>query len=438
MVTPMGKRRRVFTYKYRWTNLVAIFLPLVVMVIHRVSIGVLVIPIQEEFNLTYGLAGILNSLYFLPYFILQLPSGLAADKFSARKLVPLSTFFLGIGGILFATMPSIEVGFVARIIMGSGGAFVSLPGLRTVYQWFKKSERGKALGLFTNAGGFGNFIALGVLPFLFVILDWRIIYWILTIPVFIVAIVAYLLIRDSPEEVDFETMPTMDFGEEGQQSHEVTRISHALRTILRNKYTWPLVLGTWFISGVVWSMNFWMPSILVREKSLSIEFAGIFMILYSIGSLIGRPLMGLLFDSDVKKGYGRKRILLIGVSIYVVLLTLFILPVHWFVMYLLGFTFGIIDGVRGGPLLMIAEMFPIQWAGTASAFLNCAIFCAAFVWPIIFGFMWDIMGTGFWIIVIMVILSIIALLFYKLGEEKFSSTVVSVKRNMKKNWVAIL
>jgi len=413
----VGKGKRTFTYEYRWTNFVAIFLPLVLMVVHRVCTGVLVIPIQKEFNLTYGLAGILSSLYFLPYFILQLPSGIIADRFSARKLVPLSTFFLGVGGILFAAMPSIEVGFLARIIMGSGGAFVSLPGLRTLYQWFRESERGKALGFYTNAFGVGTFIATGVLPFLLVILDWRITYWIVTIPVFIVAIVAYLLIRDSPEEVDLEARSTMDLGEAGQESQEMTRTGYALRAILRNKYIWPLVFGTWFMSGVVYGLSFWLPSILVRERGFSLEFAGIFMILYSVGNIIGRPLMGVLFDSEAKRGLGRKRVLQIGASIYVASLAFFALPLYWLVMYVLGFIFGIMDGIRSGPLLMIAEMVPPYWAGTASAVLNVAIFCAAFVWPIIFGFMWDMTGTGFWIIVVMVVDAIIALLLYKFSEK---------------------
>jgi MFS family permease len=126
--------------------------------------------------------------------MLQIPAGLAADKWSIRKLLPTSTSIIGIGGIIFAMMPSVEIGMLARAIMGAGGAFVFLPGLKIIYQWFKRSERGLAIGIYLTAPGVAGFVATGVLPFLLG-LGWRYLYWVITIPVFIFASLAFCLLE---------------------------------------------------------------------------------------------------------------------------------------------------------------------------------------------------------------------------------------------------
>jgi len=415
------------SYRYKWVNLAICFLPYFIMFLHRVSTGVLALPIQEEFNIRYGIAGLLSSIYFLPYFILQIPAGLAADKWSVRKLLPISTSIIGIGGIIFAMMPSVEIGMLARAIMGTGGAFVFLPGLKTIYQWFKRSERGLAIGIYLIAPGAGSFVATGVLPFLLG-LGWRYLYWVITIPVFIFAVLGSLLIRDSPDKVGLEPISVIEARESGWSLPEQKKtyekppsVSYILGRIARRKYTWPLVVGFWCLGGAYWSLNFWLPSWLVRERAFATTLMGMFMMAFSIGRILGSPLIGAFFDWGQRKGVGKKPVLLAGTVLSAILLyamTLIATPENWLILNTLSFVLGILSAISNGAYLIITEMFPIQWAGASNSFTNMANVFAGFVWPMVLGSVWDMTGTAYWALMLMVTCYIMSAIFIALAKEE--------------------
>ena len=70
-------------------------------------ISTAIIPIAEQFNLSTSQTGLIMSLFFLGYSLMQIPSGWLADKIGYKKVLILSlslvavfTFAFGFGGSL--------------------------------------------------------------------------------------------------------------------------------------------------------------------------------------------------------------------------------------------------------------------------------------------------------------------------------------------------
>lgn len=140
---------------------------------------------------------------------------------------------------------SFALGFKSLVIpWGVNGYFQALgwaPGSRLLSNWWSRSERGMVYGMYTFAAGCAS--VLSFVTSLIVIevlhLEWR---WIFRLPVILMlvgGIVFYLVARERPEDVGFESPDTSVADERDQSS---ARAGDAEETSLQRYLA---VLGNW-------------------------------------------------------------------------------------------------------------------------------------------------------------------------------------------------
>lgn len=121
----------------------------------------------SRYHISYAQAGGLLSAFFLAYALFQLPSGVAADRYGARRVVLAGLLVLGVGTLLFVLSPTYGQSLVARLMTGLGGGMLYSPTVSLVANSFSRDLRGLAFGILEGSVGLGMFIPLTIFPTFF-------------------------------------------------------------------------------------------------------------------------------------------------------------------------------------------------------------------------------------------------------------------------------
>ncbi len=161
--------------KKRWLVLLIAILTYTIAVFDRMSPAVMANDIMLDLQVNAAFMGLLASAYFYPYAILQIPSGIFADKFSPRKLVSLAFALASVGTFIFALAPTASIAFVGRLIIGIGCSLILMPIYKTLSNWFSQKIYMVIVSTIL-AGATGMAAALAGVPLSFFVesFGWRI------------------------------------------------------------------------------------------------------------------------------------------------------------------------------------------------------------------------------------------------------------------------
>jgi nitrate/nitrite transporter NarK len=276
---------------------IALFLPLV----------------REDLGMSFAQAGLLSAASTFTYALGQIPAGVLADRFGPKRL-----FFIGILG---STLLSFNFGMLQtypgaianQIASGAFRALIFAPGLTLVASWFPSDRKATAMGVYVIGGVSGNILLSLVGPLLAGRYGWR--------PTFMGFAVLGICIA----------FVFLTRGREKRAAgprHPVGMLDAF--QLFRYPIMW-VCAGIQFIRfGVTTSFNFWLPSMLVSDRGLSLEAAGLITAMGAVLTASANPLGGYVSDRL------RNPPLVIGVSLAA-----------------LAFTSGLIVVVDSIPLLVL-------------------------------------------------------------------------------------
>ena len=170
---------------------------------HRMSSGVVKDELMEAFGLTGTSFSNLNSMYFYSYLIMQIPSGILADTLGARRTVSCGCLTMSLGAFLFGAAPSLPFLFLGRLLVGFGASVIFIAILKVQTCWFRESEFGVMSGITGFVGNLGGAMAQAPLALLVSALTWRMSFYCIGIVTLILSALAYLVIRNKPEDMGF-------------------------------------------------------------------------------------------------------------------------------------------------------------------------------------------------------------------------------------------
>ena len=81
----------------------------------RISPSVMVGDLMREFEVGGAVLGNLSAFYFYAYAILQMPAGVAHDRWGPRKVLAVSALVTGLGCLVFAEATNIEMAYLGRL-----------------------------------------------------------------------------------------------------------------------------------------------------------------------------------------------------------------------------------------------------------------------------------------------------------------------------------
>jgi len=363
--------RNVLSYRFIIFAILAVAYLLVYF--HRLSLSVVADALVKEFQTSASVMGLLGSVYFYCYAVMQLPAGLLSDSIGPRKSVTVFLLIASAGSILFGLSPSIHVAFAGRILVGFGVSMAFIPTIKILSQWFRPNEFAFMAGILQAVGGAGVLAATWLLAIMTVRFGWRLSFELIGIVTLIVVVLNWLIVRDKPQDKGWPSILDID-NREKSGSYVVQEIPlwEGVKRVVSEPYFWPVAIWFFFDCGIFFGFGaLWSGPYLIHTYDISREEAGRILSMLAWGMIIGGPLVGILSDRLLKS---RKTPFIICTMILVnIILMMYMFPGGFSTpaLYALFFAFS----VCSSAIVVMAftttkEMFPVEIAGTSVGMVN--------------------------------------------------------------------
>ncbi len=335
--------------------------------------------IREDLQMSFSQGGMLSAAATLTYALGQIPAGYLADRYGPKRL-----FLTGLLACLalsfnLAWVESFEGALLNQLCSGAFRALLFSPGLVLITSWFPPNRRAPAMGLFVIGGMSGSVFLSLVGPLLVEPLGWRVLFMIFAIAGIVVATLYHTLGKENLRSA----------------AKQDVKMSDAFK-LFRHPIMWICGALQFIRFGVVTSFNFWLPSLLVADRGMSLVEAGWIMAMSA--ALIG--------PSNALGGYVSDRLrnppLVIGASIAILGCTAAALvSVTWTPLMLLVIAVNAVFlQFYFGPLFHVpVEILGSRVTGMSAGVSNLFANVGALVFALSLGVVKDKSGTfnwGFW------------------------------------------
>lgn len=247
------------------------------------------IPMQQAFHLTNFQMGFLTSMYGIVNFLLYIPGGVIADKFSYKILVPFSLIATGLLGFWYATIPSYTVCLIINGAWAITTVFTFWPTMvKAVRMLGDSSEQGKLFGILEGGRGAAStvvsFIALGMLAKLGEgLLGIRSIIIFYSVALIVIGIIAYFLLDDSKEEKEINKQTRGD-------------IVHGIKKVVKMPEVW-LVAALVFTTYAAFSGLAFLTPYVTEIFGMSVALGAFIGIIRSyVIMMLAPPISGVIAD----------------------------------------------------------------------------------------------------------------------------------------------
>jgi sugar phosphate permease len=135
----------------------------IVAVTHRTAFGVAGLDAADRFGVQETALSLFVVIQVLVYAGLQLPVGIALDRWGSRTIVTVGAITAGIGEVGMVLADAVPVALAARVLVGAGDAMTFVSVIRVIPAWFPARQVPVLVQLTGTIGQLGQVVA--ALPF---------------------------------------------------------------------------------------------------------------------------------------------------------------------------------------------------------------------------------------------------------------------------------
>jgi len=274
----------------RWVTVFLLAAGLTIAYVDRtnLSVALAAADFRHYFDFTDEQRGFLNSAFFWSYTLLQIPAGLAVDRFGVKRPITLALLFWCLVSAATSMTTLLWQLIALRLLLGVGEAVVFPAGLSWIHRNIEEERRGFAAGLFVGATKWGPAIAAPLAAWLVGHYGWR--------SMFVVVGLGGLT----------WLIPWIWLAEEGVRPPKRPRRAPAavpMAALLRSRIIWGTLVGT-FCYNFFFSFSItWLPAYFVERRHLSLGSMGIYTMFSFAGSAVVAILAGAAADWLVARGF---------------------------------------------------------------------------------------------------------------------------------------
>ena len=244
--------------------------------------------IAKELNLSPTEIGLVLSIFYFGFWLMQLPGGWLADRFGSKVIVmigigcwSLFTLFTGMAWSLTSLL-------VIRLLFGVGEGIFPSASVKGVTENFSLEDKPKMSSFLMSSNYIGSMLAPLLIAPLLIHFGWRHVFMMIGGLGILFVLVYGLTVRRK---------------ENSTQPHQ--RMSGAdLRELLKKPLMWKLA-AVWFgLSLINKGLDSWMPIYLMTERGLNLKAVGVLLpipyLTAGIATMMGGWIMIKFFDGKEK------------------------------------------------------------------------------------------------------------------------------------------
>jgi sugar phosphate permease len=389
----MGKRVSLF---YGWVIVGVCVVSMVLIYGIRHSFSVFFSPILEEFSWSRGNISLMFSLNIFIYGFLAPVAGTFADRWRARRMMPLGVMILALAtaGCSFAR-ELWHFYLLFGILMPLGSAFSGWPILApALMNWFER-RRGLVLGLGQMGGGL-SFVYSMFVEFIILKWGWRNTYLVLAgILVFLLFPLHLLFFHYRPKDKGLTAYGTTEraavLGSKGASTMNLEASEWTLGQIMRSSQLWLLVLSYAFYWGIGGYLVLAHQVRFTEDAGFSSMFSVSVFALFGIMLFVGQ-LCGFLSD-----WLGREKTATLATSLCISALCALISVRNtsqpW-LLYIFAIGFGYGAGLFTPTIFAgLADIFHGRYFGAVAGLLLTGMGAGGAIGPWLGGYLFDISGS---------------------------------------------
>ena len=242
----------------------------------RVNIGFAKLHMQDALNFSDTVYGLGAGIFFIGYFLFELPSNLMMQRFGARVWIARIMISWAVLSAAMVFVTSSTQFYVLRFLLGvaEAGFFPGIVFYLTL--WFPSWRSARTLGLFILVTPLSTIIGSplsGAILKFFENVDglhnWQWLFVVEAVPSFLLAFVVLRFMDNSVAEAkwltDAEKQVVIDdlaTDTNRQLIANAGKPQQNLRSMLSNRYVWLLALIFFSFNIGYYGINFWLPSII--------------------------------------------------------------------------------------------------------------------------------------------------------------------------------
>src|SRR4051812_18254253 len=188
----------------RWTVLGLLCIAFMAAYFDRVNLSVaMTVPaFKTFFKLDDFQRGLLGSVFFWSYFVLQIPAGWAVDRFGAKKTLAAGLLIWSVTSAATGLAGSFLAMAAFRLLLGVGESAVNPAGMRWIRFNMPEERRGLAIGIYQASAKIGPAIGMWLAAFLTGSYGWRPMFLILGLGCLLWLIPWMRLVRDDDRALE--------------------------------------------------------------------------------------------------------------------------------------------------------------------------------------------------------------------------------------------
>jgi sugar phosphate permease len=326
---------------------------------YRMSAAVIAVDLAREFGLDPNRLSLLGGAFFYAFASVQIPLGLALDRWGAKRMVLAGTLLGAFGSVLFGLGTGWVGLLVGRVLMGLGMAPVLMGSFKLFAEWFPAGAFGGLSGLILGIGTLGSLVAATPLAALVGWIGWRGSFIGFGIATLVTSAAIAVVVKDRPP------------GSEAVEVGPGASVLAGLGQVVRLPSFWAMVpLALAGYASVASLQGLWAGPYFMQGLGYSRTVTGNILLVLGLSTAVGCLLVGVVSDRWLRS---RKWVVVGGNALAVLFLLPLIGvgapsgPVGWAVM-LTGF--GLLGASRSLIYAHIKESVPPAAVGTAVTAVN--------------------------------------------------------------------
>lgn len=265
-----------FDWKSRYTVLAILFATSIVSFMDRMAMSVALPYIKADFHLTPLQSGLVMSAFFAAYSLSQIPGGLLADRFGVRAITTVAMLWWSAFTAITGTVANFGQMLVARFLFGLGEGVYPASAFKTVAMWFPRRERGTANAIMLSSSRLGAAIAPLAVVWIMSFGGWRTVFFCLSAPGVLIALVFWLTISGRPSEsARISSAELMEIeGDVDPSSVDGGEEKVGIWEILRDRRVILFCVIYFAFDFAYWGFTSWLPTYLIDERGFSMAQMG--------------------------------------------------------------------------------------------------------------------------------------------------------------------
>ena len=363
---PGDKKRLAIVVLVCWGFLFSLF--------YRVSVAVISPQLTTDLGLTSVNLGDLAAIFFYAFALVQIPLGMALDRWGTRYIISGLGFLAVVGSVLFGLSQTYNQAWWGRALMGLGMSCNLMGGFTLFSAWFPINRFAFLTGILTAVGTFGNLMAATPLALLTQWLGWRYSFLAVAGLNLIQVVLLFLVVRDRPPGA---AVPAKDAEPPWRGAGR----------LLKTYFFWAISLSTFARYGYfVAIQGLWAAPYLVFGLKMGQVPAANVILCLGIGVIVGMPVFGRISDTLVKS---RKKVVFPALGLYsLCCFFMLIWQEDWptYLLYVVFFLIGMASGPGQILYAHVKELVPENMAARAMTGVNVFTMLGGAVFTQILGF----------------------------------------------------